>query len=308
MVKRWIFYLLALVGCIIFFVAYQGWVAWLMMITLICLPLLSLLLSLIPMLCIRAELDCPGALTAGEEESLTVTIRSRLPMPPCRCSFRVTHSLTGESHRMVSGELLPTEHCGLITCQSAGFYVYDYLNLFRIRLHRMPDKQILVRPKTLAMDPPKELDRFLARSWQPKYGGGFSEQHELRLYRPGDGMNQIHWKLSAKTGKLIIREPMVPRHGKILLTMDLSGTPAEMDRKLGKLLWMGDHLQSLGLQFEIHALTGEGYRMLSVRWEGDLQKAIDALLSCTPATEGTVLSSRVIAAWQYHIGGDDDEA
>lgn len=308
MIKRWILYLVFLAGCSLFYAAHQGWVSWVLLAMVISVPLFSLTVSLGPMLLVRPTMDCPTLVTVGDQEALTVRIQSPLPLPPCRCRFRVSHTMTGESSRMKAEDPLPTQHCGALLCHSSAFYVYDYMNMFRIPLRRIPDKRILIRPKAIAMKAPKELERFLSRSWQPKYGGGFSEQHELRLYRPGDGLNQVHWKLSAKTGKLIIREPMIPRHGLILLTMDLKGEPDLLDRKLGKLLWMGTYLLEMGLHYEIHVHTANGVRMLPVHSEGDLPTAIDTVLSCAPATEGTVLDSRVIASWQYHIGGDDDEA
>lgn len=307
MIKRWILYLVILAGCILFYGAHLGWVSWVLLALVISLPLFSLVISLVPMLLVRPTLDCPAQVAVGEDETLTVGIKSPLPLPPCRCRFQVTHTLTGDSRRMRANDSLPTDHCGALLCRNTAFYVYDYMGLFRLPLRRIPNKTVLVRPKPIAMKPPKELERFLSQSWQPKYGGGFSERHELRLYRPGDGLNQVHWKLSAKTGKLIIREPMVPRHGLVLLTMDLTGTPHILDRKLGKLLWMGTHLAELGLCYEIHVLTAAGVCRLPVWQEQDLTKAIDTVLSATPAETGTVLDSRVIAAWQYHIGGDTDD-
>lgn len=308
MVIRWIFYVLALIGCIIFFAAYQLWIACLLLILVGSAPMVSLLLSLAFMLWVRPRVENPGAITVGSPEMLNIAVSSPLPLPPFRCRFRVSHSLTGKKLLLRPGDALPTEHCGRILCHSTGFYVYDFLNLFRIRLRRIPDKYILVRPRPIPMDTPQDLERFLSLSWQPKYGGGFAENHELRLYRPGDGLNQVHWKLSAKTGKLIIREPMVPRHGKLLLTMDLQGTPAEMDRKLGKLLWMGNHLLEKGLRYQIHANTRSGVEILPVCCENDLTQALDTLLSRGPAAHGTVLKANTQGAWCYHIGGDADEA
>ncbi len=308
MIKRWILYVVSLIGCFAFYVVFQGWVAWLLLAILALTPLFSLVLSIGPMLLVKPSLDVPGVVTVDDDETLAVSIRSPLPLPPCRFRFRVKHTLTGESIRMRADDVLPTEHCGALLCHSISFHVYDYLGMFRLRLKRMPDRQILIRPKPVEMKPPKELDRFLARSWKPKYGGGFAEQHEMRLYRPGDSLNQVHWKLTAKTGKLIVREPMVPRPGRVLLTVDLSGTPDLLDRKLGKLQWMGNYLLEQGLFYEIHAMTGSGIRMLRVTNETELLSAIDDLLLESPAApEATVLHSNVIAAWRYHIGGDGDD-
>ena len=306
MVKRWLLYLVALLGCIIFFGAYQGWVAWLMLLTVALAPLLSLALAVIPMMTVRPTFLFPGAAEAGQAENLDVRLKSSFPVPPCTCQFEVRHSISGTMAVLPSGSPLPTEHCGQVTVSGGRFYVYDYLGLFRHHQRRTVSKSILVRPKPLAVKPPKDLERFLSQSWRPKPGGGFSEQHELRLYRPGDSLNQIHWKLSAKTGKLTIREAMVPNYGRVLLTMELSGTPEEIDRKFGRLLWMGQYLLEQGLRYEIWVRTASGVEKHTVVWESDLNAAIDSLLCCTAAEAGFVPDAA--ASWQYHIGGEPDEA
>ena len=149
--------------------------------------------------------------------------------------------------------------------------------------------------------------RMEINSWVPKPGGGFSENHEHRLYRPGDSLNQLHWKLSAKVGDLILREPMEPVQGAVLLTLSLRGTPQELDRKLGRLAYTGDYLLERELDFEIRALTGAGVLASHVDSKTALTKAIDRLL-CTPlAAQTDAWDDGKDASWQYHIGGDADE-
>ena len=225
-------------------------------------------------------------------------------MPPCRCRFQLRHSITGESLSAKAGDLLPTEHCGMITCTNTGFFIYDYLNMFRLRLKPLPQRKILVWPEPVKVDLPNTLARHLSQAWKPKYGGGLAENHEMRLYRPGDSLNQIHWKLTAKVGKLVVREAMVPHRGRVLLTMNLMGTPEEMDRMLGQLLWVGTQLLDMGLAYEIHVLTGTGTLLLPVGSEQALRSAIETVLSCPPAKRGNILDSSLTAAWRYHIGGE----
>ena len=69
-------------------------------------------------------------------------------------------------------------------------------------------------------------------------GGGFSEIHDLREYRPGDSLHEIHWKLSAKTDKLIVREAEEPDLGLVVLSFDFSGTRTQLDSTLRQLLWL----------------------------------------------------------------------
>jgi hypothetical protein len=267
------------------------------------LPLFSLIMSLPFMLAVHPTLTCSGLVEMGQEEMLTLSVRSALPMPPARCRFHAEHTFTGAAYKMQPDVLLPTEHCGALLCHTPGYDVYDFLGLFRLRLHRLPPKRIIIRPRPVEWDRFDDLDRRLARAWRPKYGGGFSENHELRLYRPGDGLNQVHWKLSAKTGKLIIREPMIPHIGKVLLTLDLSGTPEELDRKLGRLLWMGRRLLARDLHWHLQALTGDGLMRYVIGNEADLLQALDKLLCSSPVTEGTAAAEVSGATWHCHIGG-----
>ena len=167
---------------------------------------------------------------------------------------------------------------------------------------------MIIRPKPVAPAVIPAVRDIRPRRWIPKPGGGFAENHELRLYRPGDSLNQIHWKLTAKTGKWILREPMEPVRGRMLVTMTLRGTPEALDRKFGRLLWLGAYLLEQDIRYEILALTGEGLLTFQVQNRNELYKAADRLL-CTPAAEtGSIREYVFDASWQYHIGGEADEA
>ena len=154
---------------------------------------------------------------------------------------------------------------------------------------------------------PPSLERYIAGAWRPKHGGGFAENHDLRLYRPGDDLRQIHWKLAAKTGKLIFREPIEPTRGKVLLTMELSGDPNTVDTKMGKLLWMSRYLLENDLHHDVRCLTGRGTESYTVTDEESLMQVLRSLLGA-PKTQNGSLPLATDAAWQYRIGGGDDEA
>ena len=95
--------------------------------------------------------------------------------------------------------------------------------------------------------------------------------------------------------------------GLVLLTMDLQGTPEELDRKFGRLLWLGSRLLEQEIPFELRALTGQGALTFSVKEDAGLQKAIDTLLCCSSAQEGSLREQSTFAAWHCHIGGAPDE-
>lgn len=301
-------YLLAWVGCMVFFWAYRQWFAWLTLVAVVALPLFSLLISLPAMLTARLELQLPHTLTVGTPCVPILRCRSVLPTPPWKFTAMLEHHPSGIKQKIKGGASLPTEHCAALTYHIKRAKICDYLGLFSLPLRLPDDQTVIVRPVPIPIKQLPELERYLASAWRPKRGGGFAENHELRLYRPGDSVHQIHWKLSAKTGKLILREPMEPEHGRVLLRLDLYGTPEELDRKLGRLLWLGTNLLDRNIDYEIQCLTDDGCERWSVSNAALLQDAIDSILHRKSAAAGTLQDRPEAAAWQYYIGGGIDEA
>lgn len=307
MAGRRLEYLLLLIAAAVYYVASGEWISWILMLTVAGLPWLSLLLSLPAILGFQAAPAGAEVLEQGEEAEVWLLGSCPLPMPPFRGHVRVTSCFTGKSWRYEQDKGFPTEHCGgyRVTVEKAR--VCDYLGLFSFRARRTKEQLLLVRPKAQPVTDLVDPQRMEINSWVPKPGGGFSENHEHRLYRPGDSLNQLHWKLSAKVGDLILREPMEPVQGAVLLTLSLRGTPQELDRKLGRLAYTGDYLLERELDFEIRALTGAGVLASHVDSKTALTKAIDRLL-CTPlAAQTDAWDDGKDASWQYHIGGDADE-
>ena len=306
MAARRIWYLTALVGCLVFYIAYGEWFSYLLLWAVMGLPWLSLAVSLPAILRFRVSIAGTDRVRQGVAGEAWLQGTCSLPMPPFRGRIRMERCITGETWRHRESQDLPTDHCGGIRAWVERPRVCDYLGLFSFPAHGPGQKTILVRPIPRPVPEPPDLQRYLAGVWKPKFGGGYAENHELRLYRPGDSLNQVHWKLSAKTGKLILREPMEPQRGLLLLTMTLRGTPEEIDRKFGRLLWMGSCLLEQGLSFELRTLTADGVQFWGITSEQELARAVDRLLCCRGA-EGSIRDLLFAASWQYHIGGEPDE-
>lgn len=308
MTGRRILYLATLLGCGIFYIAYGQWLAWFLLVTVVILPWFSLLLSLPAMLSFRIRPAGDEILEMGDDAELWLLGSCRWPMPPFRGHLMLQPHLSGQVSRYQEASESITSHCGGILVTARKVRIFDYLGLFSIPVWKKEETTILVRPHPVPVALPDDLHRHISLRWKPKYGGGFAENHELRLYQPGDSFNQVHWKLTAKTGTLILREPVEPVQGLVLLTMDLDGTADELDRKFGRLLWLGNRLLEQELPFELHALTGEGAMTFSVSDTAGLQKAIDTLLCCGTVREGSLREQRNAAAWHCHIGGAPDES
>ena len=308
MLVRRILYLAALAGGIVFFFAYRQWMAWIVLLWLVGLPLLSLALSLPVMLRLQVRLSCPSHVMMGQEAVPELLVHSRLPLPPVRYQMQVKNCLTGEYFLYEPGEALLTDHCGGLEVTPWKVYIYDYMGLFRYRVRKLAGCRVLVQPTPIPVPQLPQLRQQHANAWRPKTGGGFSENHDLRLYRPGDDLRHIHWKLAAKTGKLIYREPIEPREGLFRIRMVLRGEPEQIDRKLGRLLWVQSHLVKEQLPFETVCLTKEGLLRLHVTDEASADQATAAILLSEKAPADAALPEQTEGSCGWYIGGGTDEA
>ncbi len=307
MVGRWLIYLAALLGCLIFEIAYQGWISWVALIFVLFLPILSFLLSLPGMLTARVTVDCRSFGKIGEDISWTFTGKSRFLFAFIEGRLAVRNELNGEKTVLKKTGKIPTAHCGALTLTPHRMWVYDYLGLFRLPVRKREAGKIWIMPTPVIPEKKPVLRRRPVMRWIPKNGGGFSENHDLRLYRPGDNLRQIHWKLTAKTGKLIYREPIEAQQEKAVLSVCLWGAPEALDEKLGMLLWTSRYFIRKEFVHNIRCTTGKGVSEYSIEKPEDVQAALLCLLE-GPKTEEPILPNTADAGWHYEIGGDGDEA
>ena len=301
---RRICYLAALEGSLVLYVFYREWMAWWLLVAVAGLPFLSLILSLPAMLTLKTSLRCPTEVTVGQSVRGEVVCRCPLPAPMVRCRLKLCHQLTGEKETILLGKSLPTDHCGAIQITPARLWIYDYLGLWRFPSGRKTSSLLTVLPQPVKPEQLPKPHLFTASGWKPRPGGGYAENHDLRLYRPGDDLRNIHWKLTAKSGKLIYREPVEPLRKRMTVTLELSGTPEVLDRKLGSLLWTMDYLLEQKVTHEVRCLTGRGLETYRVADRQSRDTVLRAILASPACGEGERMQP---TAGAFHIGGDGHE-
>ncbi len=306
MTQRRIVYLTALTAGIVFYWANRSWLSAQLLLTAAVLPWLSLLVSLPAMVSCKAGLQCPGHVTVGSPAWAALDIHCRFPVALVMGKLRLFAPVTGKTKKIAPGAALPTSHCGAFRVRCHHLWITDYLGLFRLPVRLREDRLVLVRPVPSLPAQMPDMSRYLCGTTRPKPGGGYAENHELRLYRPGDNLQQIHWKLSAKTGKLIIREPMETLQDAAVLTMEFSGQPDVLDQKLGRLLGMSTYLAEQGIKHRIFCYTGKGMEICSVSTEQEALDAVDRILQL-PTVPADKIPPYPKAIWRYHIGGDGSD-
>ena len=242
---------------------------------------LTLLLVLTPLGCIplhlwavkqiRLRLDAPVNLGKGETGTLRVQIENKtaLPLGLIHVRRRLSNLLPGQSElrrcrlsarprRTETAEYdLASAHCGRIAIEAACCRIYDPFGLIGIRLKQTVLAQTTVQPKgfaqTIFISPDANCPDD-SESYAPDRAGyDLSEVYQLREYRPGDSLRQMHWKLSGKLDRLVIREASLPVRRSVLLFWERTqkAVPEGTDAQADVVVTFCRSLLEAGVQFTI---------------------------------------------------------
>ena len=291
------YYLLAIAGAFVFSRTYIGWFGEYLLWAVMLLPPVLTLLSIPSIKALRIRCDVPTAVNLGEEAELSIRFSCRrlLPVRACRFTLRIRNVFTGQETVQemrfaliadsVSLVTLDTQSSGMLLCTLENMKVYSYLGLLALRARAVDAVGCIVMPRPQApanMDSLDALPPVFLR-YRPKPGGGFAEEHELRLYRPGDSVNSIHWKLSSKTDEIIIREPLEPvDEGTAVLLQSMS------EADIAHLYWLSLRLCAANIKHSIHF---SGSQVAQVENETDCLRTMRRLLSCPGKACGEVNGS-----------------
>ena len=261
-------YLAALICAAAFRAYYVGWLGVYLFRAILIIPLISIVLSLPSMLCSDTFLNLPLIINRGERIDACFSVKPRffLPFGKLQAGISINNLHTGEIIRMsleMSGSAgsavfipLPTERCGRLQISIGPQNRGDLLGLIRIKRKYFNTAETAVIPPAEVPSSAPDITAALElhRRLVPKPGGGFAEDHELRDYRPGDPLRAIHWKLSSKLDKTIIREPQTDDNKRVLVMFD----PGDgSDDSLCTLRWLCERLNELEVQHEVFWRSGD---------------------------------------------------
>lgn len=190
-----------------------------------------------------AELSVRREGEKGERLEGLLTLRNQSLLPLDRVLIRgvCKNRLTGEKQVLrIRTAALPktqtrqrfwvsSETCGVLQLTLSEAVVYDPFGLFCFRVPLQGEAETLVRPELY----PSELSVLYGESMSldsEEYSmkrAGFdpSETFAIREYRAGDGIRQIHWKLSEKLETLMVRDYGLPIQNTILLLLETGYAP-----------------------------------------------------------------------------------
>lgn len=197
---------------------------------------------------LRVRVEAPAVARKGDEGSVTVWLENPtlLPTLRIRCRVIVRNQLNGESctqHVMTwafpkgqrrASLRLGSEYCGRIRISVEQVKLYDCFGLIGVPCGCTGEAHMTVQPDTFPIrvnlipnpDSQEDSDSYS----QERPGADLTETFQIREYVPGDSIRQIHWKLSGKFDRLIVRDPALPITRNVLVFWERTGQSGNVRR------------------------------------------------------------------------------
>ena len=247
---------------------------------------------------VRFSLDVPDELWKNEPGKGSCMLSGTAVLSACALSAKlcVTNLLTGETaENLLDFEgtdpvrfTLSGERCGALEVGLAETAVSDWFGLWRFPVSNTEQKTVTVRPdhypvQITASDRPGIRYADL-REQLLKSSSDSSVYGEIREYVPGDPVRQIHWKLSEKTDKVLIREQAHSSEKNIRLLLKLFGSkvlPERINETVEAMLSASLALSGEGYAHEVCLpdTDNNGWTVAEVASEQEFRTMQDAVLS-----------------------------
>ena len=279
----------------------------LLLLAAVLLPAVSFLTALAGRKSLEFSLELPQALQKGETGTGTLTVKSRNLLPLQGRGLLCLENLrTGEiSEEAFSFFLLPRGRknlpfrltfpcCGRVELTVKNPRLEDLFGIFSRSAEGSAEGGLTVLPvlfepeiRAGASDSTSpDSDQYSTA--RPGYDPG--ETFALREYIPGDNLKSIHWKLSSKLDRLMVREFGLPVVQDYLLLLETAGgTPEERDAATEVFASLAGTLTEQGCA-PIAAWPrgpGDELEIRNLKNSGDFAAMLEALLRAKP-TEGSV--------------------
>ena len=263
---------------------------------LVLIPLVSIPLNLYLRKRIRLKLTAGPNLRKGREVEILLELTNPTLLPlELSCRLTVKNLLNGmmlHEKVRISGHRttrrIQSSYCGRLLVTPERVRLYDCFGLIGIPLNCREKCHITVQPdgfetQIMLADPtggPADSEQYS----QYRPGADLTETFQLREYVPGDSPRQIHWKLSGKLDRLIVRDPGLPILQDVLLFWERTApeeTPGSLDAQAEAIVSIGRSLLEQDVRFRLGwNETGENRCILQeIRELDDLIAVLPRLLS-----------------------------
>lgn len=283
-----ILYIYALFFAFILFVLFDLYLFHLILIFLLILPLVSLLAAFPLRKNLRYALEIDDDIMPKGVCGIRLTARNNSLFPCAGVRFtlerynalgRVGDRYTESAEDIVQFPLGPMRshamqpsvkmaHCGRVDLFVRRVQVIDTLGLFALNVPlkngSTPSGSVYVLPelqsRSIQTDEAADLGLDSSSYSTEKAGGDPSEIFQLRDYREGDARHSIHWKLSSRMNRLIVREFGLPLNPSLHFLLELreGSSPDAAEAMLGTMLAFSEYLMAREITHSVSWISEEG--------------------------------------------------
>lgn len=256
---------------------------------------------------ITLRFEAPPTCEKGADVVIKLIIdnQGRLPAGKLLCCVSVENRLSGEISEIVLEAAvqaktqssvsfqLQSKHCGFVVAGVKKACITDWFGLWSKRIQSEAKGEMSVSPDTfmpqinITIPPVTPLDE---DAYSPdKKGYDYSEVFQLREYAEQDSLKQIHWKLSGKLDKLIVRDGSLPVAKSILVFWDKnarSASPEEIDVMAESFCSICQGLSDMGVPFTLGYSREQGCELEEIDSTDSLLNVIPSLFKDGCADNG----------------------
>ena len=184
--------------------------------------------------------------------------RIEMPVGTGRASFALPTLASGAEHDELFA--IPTERRGVITVGPVSSVRGDPLGLIRRAVLWTEPEDLYVHPRTIKLGGSAAgfLHDLEGRETREITNADLSF-HALREYVPGDDRRYVHWRSSARTGTLMVRQFEETRRSHLVLALSAQerdyGDPDEMELAISAIGSLALH--ALGSESDLTPMTSE---------------------------------------------------
>lgn len=234
-------YLVLLIAAALFFVLYLDPLSLILFLVIAVLPVFLFIITLIARLSSKVSVEVKNnAAEKGEEALLYFTVHNRsfISLKNLKVNFTIENKFLGEQEvrelyisapaltKQTTEYAVASEHIGSIEVAVKNVVFYDYFKLFSFN-YKLKEKftisflpEILPTPVNLRVNSYINTESDVFSKQKP--GDDPSEIFKIRDFVGGDKLNRIHWKLTTKTGHLMVKEFSLPINTSIMIAVELN--------------------------------------------------------------------------------------
>ena len=287
MLKTWVIYSVSLFSTFIFFLCYKMWVSWFCLIVLLIIPFIALGMCIAASKTLTVKVDSPVNCAIGEKSYIRITtggIASYFAF--CRIGTVFTDRMAGITQKMVimvhdkgvTKIPLNTSHCGSYSYMMNKLEICDLFGFFRVNRYINQDNELLVKPIASMPEVMPDMYGFKARNLR-KAKQPNTEIYDIREYQTGDPVKSIHWKMSAKKDKLLVKEPLEEYGGHSRVLLKLTDDRDQLDIHLGQILFTSRFFIEHEVPHKIRVIPPDRSEVsFDVESEADLERTLAMIL------------------------------